>query len=305
MRSLLLSILFLFSVIPGFSQIEILNSKVFTEKTFVKTYVILNNANENGAEPYKKVFSDYWKLTPVEFIESTDYFNKIEPNTLYFSFNEMSTGAETVNSDLGNRTVSQTIPGNAYYVMELSAVKDKYFEKLKGQKNKKNSISSSDLVTFARIYLGFETDTSNYKGTFSRFYVKYDGANRFSNWKPGFIKNYLQQLQKDLANPVNKSATDFYSNPDALKALQTETLYTEDEKFVKYPYKKIELSADELSNKILDKSQKPFFYLMSISLVMSEFTYVVNSSTGEIVFQLEHPRNRPYMINKLVKNINK
>ncbi|MGZ5244654.1 MAG: hypothetical protein ACXWW0_12110, partial [Bacteroidia bacterium] len=191
-----------------------------------------------------------------------------------------------------------------YYYMELFTIKEKRFddEKAKGRPVYNNQASVHPL---ARIYLGFNSGTKPEKPLpINGEFIKYDGESYFPNWRPGFIKNYLQQLQRDLKISEDKKTKVFVANPAALKILKNDTLYTPHDDLKKYPYKTKVISMDELSDKIIN-DKEPFYYLLSVDLLMTEFTYVANSKTGEIIFQLEHPRNKPYMLEKLLWNINK
>ena len=130
----------------------------------------------------------------------------------------------------------------------------------------------------------------------------------FSNWEPGFLKNYLQEIVRNVENQETRFLYQEKRNEGELGQLQSQTLYVPNYAMkviqpimvrrhrpedlmddYEHPYELI--SGDALSQKIL-LNEEPFFYLSCIrNLKGTAFYNVVNSATGQIIYSdFEHKR---------------
>ncbi len=124
------------------------------------------------------------------------------------------------------------------------------------------------------------------------------------NWTPGFIKNYLKNVNDLLEKEQERWLYESDKKNKQLARLKGKILYIPDYALVKfnkftgdeskrlkeskifkaYPYKYKIVSAEELSKKILE-SEKAIYYLMYVKSSSNKFISVYNSKTGAIIYR--------------------
>ncbi|MGZ5244655.1 MAG: hypothetical protein ACXWW0_12115 [Bacteroidia bacterium] len=294
----IISLLFILFFNKSYSQVILKNTDVLTEKKFVKTYVALKGIKDSGAEQYRKLFKDYWKFTPE--IVFTEPFNEIpaepDPNALYIYFKEerpeyANNTANLKDPPLYSLVISTFQKGKV--ILGTAIVKDEIAE----------AILSTERVQRKVLTMKVDKSPMGYQ-------IRYDGEGLFYNWKPGYIKNYLQHLNNVFSNPPAKipsymNQSPYIINEIALKRIANDTLYFSDKiNTEKYPYNKVILTEAELNNKIL-KSETPFYYVNKSNWSYFEYLTIYNAKTGEIVYQVSRGPNERDQVAKLVKNMNK
>lgn len=125
----------------------------------------------------------------------------------------------------------------------------------------------------------------------------------FYNLEPGFVKNYLINVNENLENGKERFLYGNSTDASAVRKLKDETLYlpkymltkyngvtggemgtcTEAELVGKYPYKYEFLDASDLSDKILS-ADTPFYYMIFVRSYNDKFITIYNSSTGKIIY---------------------
>ncbi len=127
------------------------------------------------------------------------------------------------------------------------------------------------------------------------------------NWNPGFLRNYLKNVNDLLENGGERGLYDGQDDLPAVLRLENETLYIPDYVLKKmnkytgdeseimdpkelmgdYPYNYKFLSATEISNKIL--AGEDFYYLIYTKSSFEKYYTVYHSLDGEIIFNLYKP----------------
>ncbi|MGJ8593892.1 MAG: hypothetical protein ACSHXF_15190 [Aquaticitalea sp.] len=142
----------------------------------------------------------------------------------------------------------------------------------------------------------------------------------FYNFQLGYIKNYIQILNKALTERKHIDLRDKFINAEKIKLLKDQTLYAPewllkrasaftgrlskiekpDELFEKYKYTYELLNYDALNSKIL--SGDDFYYLMNTQFNEHQILSIINSLTGDIIYSFE---DKSYNVSsKDIKNIN-
>jgi len=127
------------------------------------------------------------------------------------------------------------------------------------------------------------------------------------NWNPGFLRNYLKNVNDLLEGGGERGLYDGQDDLPAVLRLENETLYIPDyvlkkmhkftgnesdimdpnELLSDYPYDYKFLSAKEISDKIL--AGDDFYYLVYTKSSLEKYYTVYHSTDGEIIFSLYKP----------------
>lgn len=67
------------------AQFQFQNSDEWERVKTDTAYVLLNNVASSKNDPVKELFNTYWKISPVRYLEASDFENHLSPDALYFS----------------------------------------------------------------------------------------------------------------------------------------------------------------------------------------------------------------------------
>ncbi|NJX15000.1 hypothetical protein [Tamlana crocina] len=286
-----------------------------------ETIFVLSNIYEK--EVYEQIIDNSWNITPYKVVKFEDFNLEDYLNDKY-SIAEIS-GTVVVKDMKYGGTTSKLF---TYVDFKLYDSKSIFEEKNKLSSEKwtkrKEKILAQNFSIIAGFYLyqkddfihiaepsnkafdAFTTkigilDTPEYMNSvIGAMYSK----NVFLNYKPGFLKNYLQKIN----NLLLKGELYWMDENDflpELKKLASHKLYVpsymtikyngwtrgDKEKndkniediFAKYDYKYEIISDEELNNKIMKNEE--LYYLRYVRMNTERFLQVVNAKTGDIVYR--------------------
>lgn len=308
-------------LVNGQAQIETKAPDEWERVKHDTTYVIMDSVDDARNDIYKKVFTDNWKLTHIEFIDAADFDRNLTPNGSYFSVvypvtdptlgltstkynpgipdaaNELMMASEEVYNGMtwklwtcSDRYFKKQNKFTLSFVKELASIK--LYADLVGinlADKQKQSVAKADAKTYAQ-------KMQDAGGSVSGPYI--EGTNAFIfNWGPGILKNYLQLFTSMLSNGQSGGLV---INSDSVKKIKSDTLFVPDyvlhypggstkykdrkadELFADYKQPYAVITMDELNNRILN-TKTNFFYLLYIKNT-SPSVYVINGLTGEVIY---------------------
>lgn len=273
---------------------------------------------------YLRILEDSWDVTPYQIVHIADFdIDKYLNNN--YSIAKLGGFKRTTSMDYGSYTSLFTyIDFLMYDGDEIS----KNLEKLSPRKKKKRKedIIEENAQKIARIYIYPKDDfihTSMSKSmdeTFVSLYID----DVFFNYKPGFIKNYFQKVNKLIKD---EEVYWMYENDYEveLRNLASNKLYIpsymaikyngwtakdseEDEEniediFKKYDYQYEIIDDMELSDRIMNNEE--LYYIRYVRMNTERFLQVVNSKNGEIIYRNYIPGLSYKIKSKHIKNLNK
>ncbi|WP_320815343.1 hypothetical protein [Flavobacterium sp.] len=249
-----------------------------------KTIFVIDSFDEIKFEEMLKTF---WDLNKYEVLSREKYEeNKEKYISEDYSIFEFSGLLVTITSQSGMTTEYLYLNYNYFYYTDVKV---------------NNGKIKFDKTEVASVFFSGDADSMwNIIST-----LKYGNLqNQLYNYQLGYMKNYLQFIQKNLKD-------DWYSwtfasdyDKKVVKKLSKTTLYipsyintkyngwdgtdTEredpNELFKKYEYKYEWISNEDLNNKILN-TKEDFYYLMYTKINSSKLVSVVNGKTGEIIYR--------------------
>ncbi|TCI93717.1 hypothetical protein [Tenacibaculum sp. M341] len=342
-----LAIIFLLFSVSVFSQISVNEThngglEKVSEENFErfknsKTIFILSNAYETDV--YKKILDESWSVTPyvIVNIEDFDVHNYLCDSYSFVDINTINKPVYKADGKLGSDFLYLNLDTFIYNVDKVK----KKLAKLKNNKKKKSKIKDildHNRIRIARIYLSL--DYKSFSDTVIEnpdFYANEDNfkhliysKNIFNNYKPGFLKNYLQKVNNLLVSGESYSMYKDDYLPE-LKELSTKKLYipehlglkltdfihqkdieTVKEKRLKKIFEKYEfdyeiIDAEKLSHKIINDEE--LYYARYHQNNTEGFFQITNSKTGEVIYRDYlaglSPNLKAKQVKKLVKSIKK
>ncbi|HWZ02923.1 MAG TPA: hypothetical protein VNX40_04880 [Mucilaginibacter sp.] len=286
------SILFLFSLNLANAQVDGLSKNSLEQIKEGHTHVIVGDLNFSQADRYLEVFKKYWTLTKgIDFIKAADLQNNMIAGDSYFNISTFTyTGSE------GQYSVSN--------YMDLWIPKEKALKKAKDF-----SIYDENILLRAHLSADLGTMLLVHGASLSMkknpdFGIDFDGGGHFYNWGPGMLKNYLQQISAQLQNGKKISYDDELEVKSQLQNLKADTLFCAQNNLIKmsrkddknfdpadifkdYEFKYKVVSDKEIQEKIVS-SNRSFYYLILFRTTNSKTIYVINASSGEIVYARHH-----------------
>jgi len=306
----------------GQSQIEVKSIDEWNRVKGDTTFVIMDSVGEASNDVYKKIFTDYWKISKIQFIGTDEFQHYLSPGSAYLSLvypitdTKLDLSSSKYDPDLpdaANQLAMSAEESLNLMTLKLWTCSDKYFKKSDkfllsyvkeiaaikmyadvagvsmAVKQNKNNVSKDA----AKTYMHTIQDPG---GSISGPYSEGAGAYIF-NWGPGIVKNYVQLLNHLLTNGTTGG---LIINNDSAKAAKNDTLFVPDylkydpASTSKYKERKIDdyfkgyegnytvLSNDDLNDKIMH-AKKNMYYLQYIRNTVPT-VYVVNGFTGQIVY---------------------
>ena len=250
---------------------------------------------------YEKILKDTWTITPYKVFlygeaDLTDFMSD------KYSF-------ATVDGKIVEKNISTSIYTYfSFFTFDMKE-KTKEIEKFLSKSKKKEDY---DLFEKHRQYVGGfylfqkgELVQSSYANSIKETSKLAQSEDIFFNFKPGFLKNYFQSVQKGISDKAASSVYDVFKTPE-LKKLQTATLYvpnyigikfnpnlykledkerSEEDKadlFSKYEFKYEYIDDNALSEKILNNED--IYYFRYVRMNNGKFLNIVEAKTGKIIY---------------------
>lgn len=298
---LLLVLLFTYATV--FSQIRIgdfqsdkysfrkLNKKDI--EGFKESTTIFFLSDQYTVEEYDNILKDHWTVTPYIIKDISEFNNyKFKAGDSYIRPNNYSIGLFKG----AKQTNSYVFYNHVLYLIDEVNV----------NKKGKRKISASKI---ADIYF-----TGDVNARMSAFFDAGDVKGSMVNYKPGYLKNFFQNISKTLEQGVSVEIYDDLATQE-LKKLKTDTLYIDksvilgfdkitNEKLIKmlearnslqkmdemvsmltddYPYPYKIVTTEALNDKILN-AEEDFYYLMNNQLNSNKVITVFNGKTSDIIY---------------------
>ena len=266
------------------AQVEILEKNVTEKIKNGHTHVIVSDVHFPNSEQFLSIFKQYWTLSKdVDFVSVKDLPANIVAGDNYFVLETLRlTG----------------FSGSSAMFIYL----DLWLPNGKALKDKKFKIDHGDQMAHVLLSADLGTILSGYFAS-QDFGYDFDAGGHIYHWNPGILKNYLQLLSARLQIGKKDDYHDDITNKEQLKLLKNQTLYCPEDNlhkmgtFVKegktvdikdvfedYKFSYKSISDHDLGQKILDE-KSPFYYLLFIRNSTSKLIAVVNSVTGEIIYE--------------------
>jgi hypothetical protein len=328
----------------GQAQIEVKSSDEWARVKNDTTFILMDSVDDTKNDVYKKVFTNNWKLSHIQFIDVADFERNLSPNASYISLVYPVTDAQI---GLTASKYNPAIPDAANELMmaneetfnlmafKLWTCNDRYFKK----QNKWNmsfvkeiaavklyADMTSIIIADKQSHSAPKADAKEYAtkmqeagGSVSAPYVEGEGAYIF-NWGPGIVKNYLQIFAQLLSTGVNGGIV---VNSDSVRKIKNDTLFVPeyvkyyplgngknkerpiDELFKDYSLPYSVVSISDLNNKIL-QTKKNMYYMLYIRNT-NPTVYIINGLTGEVVYakKILADELQPDDISKIFKLVTK
>jgi hypothetical protein len=277
---------------------------VLLEK-FKKTETIFLLSDIYDIKEYEKILRDSWTVTPFQVVKLADFDYQKYLNSQY-SIAQIKTFT----------VMYGTTPSNVQVIFDLSfhdseATLEK-LEKLapEKRKNKLASVINANTETIAyywllrnddflgrrdnltnRIFEDLRYDESEWDPLRQEIILSCYKDDVFHNYKLGFLKNYLQQMNELIEAEQHHIPYEDVRLPE-LKKLTQNTLYipsyladeiSEPEVLGAYNYRYEIISDEELNTKILNNDE---LYYLSFNLASSlKWFEVINSKTGTVLYR--------------------
>jgi len=264
------------------------SKKDLTQLKSTKTVFVYRDSDD--VEVLKKAIQEVWDFTEISFVPFSELKN-IDPYTSsVFSIAGVNTNTSFVKESTGATSLNYD---NTHIYLNLWMMQE--------NPKKKKSIKKS----YCRIELHpTYTDYSMVTGSRSKdalTYIYEEGT--LKNWKVGFLKNYLKQVNDHLTKEEERWLFKSDKKNPKLRKIKNKTLYIPDYALVKfnkftgdesqrldpkkllknYPHKTKIISADELNEMILDPT-KNINYMVYVKSSTDKYIYIFNSKTGDILY---------------------
>lgn len=252
-----------------------------------KTYFVIDDKLGLNKDDFNSILKDTWTITPFEVVlkkERSKYLN--EGNSLvFFDSFRITKEKDFVQTSVHSFTV--------FDVFMPENIKKRKNGKYKYKRNRVAAL-------YFTIDVSARKDVVNQEGV-----IKGD----IFNYRKGYLKNAFQNINKGLNDKNNIDIYDDFTNKTKVNALKNKTLYfsddliygynawtvgkqesiTEEELFKDYKFDYKIVSDDDLNKMILDDSQEHFYYLLYSQINSNKILNIIDSKTGEIIFQ-EHKK---------------
>jgi hypothetical protein len=285
------------------AQVDIFSKNALDKIKDGTTHVIVNDLDFPNSAEYYRVFKKYWTVTKgVEFLKASDIKDNLKEGDSYFSI-------ESTIWYSGDVHTSYT-----YYYLNLWVPNDRAI-------NKPAKYNIHDEVAIAHLNILFRL----LPGDRPKPSLDFDGSGHISNWHPGTVKNYLQQLQIALLTG-KKMQSENVEDKEQIKQLRGHILYCPEDDFFtwnifgklgKYTdeqitdlYKEYEFQYKTITNRELEDKiladKEPFYYMIYVPSVQTgKMVGVVNSRTGELIYSKAHSSMSYSLKSGDIKELNK
>ncbi|MEM1220253.1 MAG: hypothetical protein AAGH79_15130 [Bacteroidota bacterium] len=290
----------------GFSQ----GSLEALSKT--QMYFVLRPEDEEYADQLTEIFDQVWTFTEGVKLITRDEFKNLEP-TGEKDFSTLAIGVTSVTSQSSLATAY-----NFFLHLSMPGQEVPYTEKeiKKLKKQGKEQKPRYEEFTFARIELNASWDFyTEKKKLIAKAALRTDeqipeeivdytwNEMMFFNWKYGYLKNALQEVNRLLKNEEPRWLLQDYQNGSALKNLRSQPIFLSENILIKtnavtgeqnekhdieqlfkaYEFQ-YELVSDEKLNQMILDAEDPFFYLQYVQSYNLGLYSIINGQTGEIIY---------------------
>ncbi len=292
-KFILFQVLFLVAI-STFAQINIGNPGAIKPTDFkkkdmelyksLKTYFVIREMDKENQAAIEKIIQQTWTFNKYEIIDFDRYKTMPEDgNALFFGLRNYNTSSEyTSNSDLSGKYAQSS---------ELK------IELWRNLPKEKPQLLNEDVLAYIELGANWKLHkelTQRISIDAFEYICKTDTL--VSEWQWGFLKNYLQELNRHMI--ANKPRWRFESevDKDNISKLNSQVLFVSSDvknhydsrekelPFEKYVGKKIEMiSPADLSAKILS-SETPFYYMKVYKASSDKIVTIINSATGEFLY---------------------
>ncbi len=298
--NLLLTLILVLTFSSAKAQFGILDPTQIPKIKTGKTYILMQDPSSLEAQPFIEVFKRYWTFSSFEIISYEDVSTKIKPGVFFFGIDWLSKTVTNYRVDPGGYRRPSLTYDFTHFFLSISTYSDKFFNK----EEKKRDYSDRSFITRTELY----TDFFLLEYPDSLRNLSYDGDQHIYNWSPGILKNYIQQLMRDLEKGEKRSLYTAIYDQEEISKLKEQTLYVPDyiltkfskmsgkedkkheesEIFKDYPHQYKLVSSEKLNEMILQEAE-PFYYLLYLKSSTDKYLTVINSQTGKIVYSFYYP----------------
>jgi hypothetical protein len=285
---------------PEYYQTD-LKEKDLEKLKDAKTYFVMPSqfSSDYSLDRYKDILDEVWTVSEIEIIEEKDISDYVKIGNVFLRFKSRSV-----------RT------GKASYVFNYFklGVVNKIKEKKKGG------------FEWWEDFYGVVFFTTNVEARLDMAQMKDTINGDLLDYRLGYIKNYLQQLNEGIKESVSYNIYDDYVDESEIKKLKNRVLLIPDnilygynaltgkerrkfseDIFEDYEYEYEVIDENDLSEKILNDDES-FYYLMYHQKNAHKMITIVEGSTGKIIYRRH--TNLSYNIKakdikSLMKRINK
>lgn len=290
-KSFLISIILLFATSTIYSQIAVgidlrdkskktISKDAFNQLKNKKTVFVVDDHN---IESYTKMINEVWNFNSYIILSRKAFDKSTYKNEKYAIF------------ELKGFLQKKTYNDGSVYNKPFVFYSYYHFVK-KGKKFKSKSIAAAFLEPTKEGADNFIEELS-----FSNL------DRNFINYGLGYLKNYLQLIQRKLKNQERFSAYDAYVNKKEIKKLKNYVLYAPKKFNIKnesdrvnemneikasdyekvlqtYAYDYQIIEPDELNSKILN-AKESIYYLQYLTINAKKFINIINAKTGVIIYK--------------------
>ncbi len=265
------------------------------------TYFVMRESDKPNQQKIESMLKEVWKFNKIEVIDF-DQYKKAAGNTnvLFFGLRSYNYNSQYVaNADLFGQYASSS---------------DVYIQLWRNLEAKREAHLEEQVL--ARIEVRYPYDLEKeLKARMSLDAFEYicKGDMKVAEWAPGFLKNYLQVINRCLVENTTRWKFESEVDKEQIKNLKKETLYVDEavmkktdsrEKespFKSYPGKYEMIKTEDLANKILE-SENAFYYLRVYIFGTDKVTTVVNSKTGAFIYS-DYKGQAYFFKEKDIKNL--
>ncbi len=265
---------------------------------FKETKTIFTFSSVIERDVYEKILKECWTVTPYEIIP-IDKFNLEDYRSDKYSFGRITGYVKDKTTKMSNMVSSISV-----------SFSFDYFEK-----RKKNNFRMVYATSFA-LYPNDQFVNKALKSVDNAS----EGMNKenvFYNYSPGLLKNYLQYINKrieteqdflreeELGRMVNKTLylpSYLQVRVDAFSGKENKDIDNVNSVFENYNYPYEFIDNKELSDKIMNGED--FYYLRYIRLNANQVYAIVNSKTGNVIYNVGHSGLSYNIKSKHLKELN-
>lgn len=279
-----------------------------------KTYFVCRKSDEGNIEQLESALKEAWTISELHVISYDEYNTRnFDSNSSFITINASHTIMDMHNAFIINLHVWMFIDGKKEVfgsVALFPAIKDHYESTSFVYKHHYDKDSDK----------GYTKDMMPYAYNEATFY----------NWQTLYLKNAFQCINNKLENNEYRYLYKDIETSD-VALLAKDTLFVTDEVLIKLqPYKKRDderhnpnklfksydylfqvISHDKLLEKIVARGDKPLFYMSYLRSNSDKFISVINSTTGEYVYNDYRPmevnvdtKDIKYLNKAITKNAN-
>jgi len=266
----LFALLFLIAPKKSSAQFYMYNLKYAQGLSEGTLYIVMPNPTSPKEKAFVDMYNKYWTMSKVQFIKPSEQKKYLVQGNYFLEIVIMKAGSL-------NHTDKDI------YLQLYQCI----------------SKSGEDKILVMVPLFQVATDVPDNSPT-----LIYETNTNQRNWGVGIFRNYILQIQSLLKEEKETLPTKTVANDAELAKLKSSTLFVPDYVLIDYNYDKASadekkkitekifqnypseyeiITTNELNNKILNENE-PFYYLVLVTGHADNTVSIVNSSTGEVIF---------------------